>query len=276
MKKSQQLVHFVSTGPKFPYYYYIGIMTALKVYGDKVRLWITEEPQSKYFPALKGKVKIIKIPARKIPNFPALRNKDDHFKRVAIFDYLIWRIVYKYGGIIMGLDSLTLRPHFDLLEAGKELMVPRYDETKPLRFTMHGVIVRKRSKLAKLIISDAKFSLNLPCMEWGYSGNLPLVNRAVQNLDKVSIAAVGLCADILNSSAGNVFRNDMLPYADVRTIPLYGSSIIGFGSKANLFDVVLDEEYIAIAQSYYARVVKEMLSEEEWNGPFRKNNKGGQ
>lgn len=56
--KDNRRVHFLSTGPKFPYPYYLGIMTALKVYGKKVKLWITEEPEGKYYDLIKNKVEI--------------------------------------------------------------------------------------------------------------------------------------------------------------------------------------------------------------------------
>lgn len=256
MKKSQQLVHFVSTGPKFPYMYYIGVMTALKVYGNGARLWITEEPQSEYFRKLKGRVKINKI-AEKIPDFPALTDKEDHFKRVAAFDYWIWDIVYKFGGMIMGLDSLTLRPHFDLLEDGKELMAPRDNLGS---FWMHGVIVRKGSKIAKLIIIDALASLFAHDMERGDSGILPFIKRSFQNLDKISIGPSYMFGgDVYGLQ---VFRNDVELHPDTRTIPLALSA-----SLHNVkVELAIDENYVAKGKSLYARLIKKMLSEEEWNG----------
>lgn len=262
MKTKEQLVHFASTGPKFPYAYYIGVMTALKVYGEKVRLWITEKPESKYFDALKGRVRINEILAKDIPDFPGLRNLSDKSKRIAIFDYLIWNIVYKHGGIIMGLGSLTLKSHFDLLEDGKEMTAPRYSETNLWQFTMHGVIVRQHSKLAKLIIDDAELALNSPDMEGGgsASGNWLFIARALQNLDKVSIVPPGLCAHV-KTSGSHVFEDDAIQHPDVRTIPLCGGSYLFNRTE-------LDEKWIALSNSYYARVVKGRLSEEEWSHCF--------
>ena len=257
MKKSQQLVHFVSTGPKFPYFYYIGVMTALKVYGDKVRLWITEEPQTKYFQALKGKVSIIKIAAKDIPDFPALVNKEDNFKRVAVYDYLIWDIVYKFGGMIMGLDSITLKSHFDLLEDGKELMAPRDNLSS---FWVDGAIVRKGSPVAKLIINDAIASLNASDMRAGNSGILPFIKHSSQNLDKISIGpAYMFGGDIYGL---HVFRDDVELHPDTRTIPLALSA-----SLHNVkVELAIDENYVAEGKSLYSRLIKKMLSEEEWRG----------
>jgi len=49
-----------------------------------------------------------------VPDFPVLRDKDQVFKHVCIFDYFIFRICHEHGGILMGLDTLTLKPHFSL------------------------------------------------------------------------------------------------------------------------------------------------------------------
>ncbi len=255
MKKSKQLVHFVSTGPKFPYMYFIGVMTALKVYGDRVRLWLTEEPQSEYFRKLKGRVKIIKIAAKDIPDFPALKNKEDYFKRVAIFDYLIWDIVYQNGGMIMGLDSITLKPHFDLLEDGKELMAPKDNSNS---FWMEGVVAKKGSSIVKLIKNDAIASLNAPDMERGDSGILPFIKHSSQNLDKISIGpAYMFGGDVYGLQ---IFRNDVELHPDARTIPLALTA-----SLHNVkVELAIDENYVAKGKSLYARLIKKMLSEEEW------------
>ena len=260
MNKSEQLVHFVSTGRTFPYFCYIGVMTALKVYGDKVRLRIIKEPNSKYFEALKGKVKIIRVPADDIPDFPALADlsEDEYFWRVAIFDYLIWKIVYKYGGMIMGLDSITLRPHFDLLEDDRELMAPKM----PDNYSMHGVIVRKGSKVAKLVINDALRVLNSRMVFGGDAGIKPFERRCIENLDRISVAPLGLCPII----RGPLFMNDFRLNPDVRTIALGVGAYMSFTGCPPHFIRRLGEVFVAQSDCVYAELIKKMLSEEEWNG----------
>ena len=248
-------VYFVTTGPEFSYTYYLGIMTAIKVYGDKVRLLYTEEPVSKYFDLLRHKVKMEKVDA---PVFPALAKKDSHFQRVAIFDYIVWNAVYNHGGIIMGLDSLTLKSHFDLLHPDKEMLAP-IDAPGTLYTGMHGVIVRKGSPLAKSIIDKATASLNSADKEikWGDSGMTPYVHSIPDNLDKISLAPFQMVC----GRNPNLFKEDgQMPHADTRTIPLYASS-----SK---HDMKMDDAFIEKSQSPYAKLVKKVLSESEWHPIF--------
>lgn len=42
MPEGEKNVHFLSTGPGFPYAYYVGILTALKVYGNAIDVSIKE------------------------------------------------------------------------------------------------------------------------------------------------------------------------------------------------------------------------------------------
>ncbi len=253
----EMCVHFVTTGPEFSYIYYLGIMTAIKVYGGKVVLWYTEEPKSKYFNMLKfNKLEKIKMEKVDVPVFPALATKDLPFQRTAIFDYVVWNAAYNYGGMIMGLDSLTLKPHFDLLHPDKEMLAP-IDAPGTIYAGMHGVIVRKNSPLAKTIIDRSISFLNNTerKFEWGDSGMSSYCYHIPLNLDKISFAPFKMvCGRHLD-----LFKeNSAMPHADTRTIALYGSSI-----KQG---VDIDEAYINTSQSPYAKIVRKILTKEEWNG----------
>jgi len=262
-------IHFLSTGSKFPYSYYLGVMTALKVYGDEVTLWITEKPNSEYFDALVGKVKIKMVEA-KFPDFPALEGKDEHFKIVTKFDYFIWRIVQMYGGAIMGLDSITLKKWDDLI-GDKEMLVPQDDETRPESYSMHGVIVKARSEIALQIIKDAKKSLQgekvkgkHPALDkdgkllWGGAGIIPYLNNVYKNMNKVAIADYGLVGGFRHT--GSPFylyeKDGELLTPDTRTIPLYASSKKGFGQ--------ITEEYVEKGTSLFSKLIKGALNPSEW------------
>ena len=80
-------IHFLNTGETFPYSYYIGVKTALKIYGKDVTLWCLETPVGQYFEKLTGIVNIKKIEATK--QFPILAGKDDHFQKVCLLEILI-------------------------------------------------------------------------------------------------------------------------------------------------------------------------------------------
>jgi len=262
-------IHFLSTGPKFPYSYYLGVMTALKVYDKDVTLWLTEKPKSKYYDALIGKVRVGIVP-NEFPDFPALRGKNQHFKRVTKFDYFIWRIAHQYGGAIMGLDSLTLKKWDKLIE-DKEMLVPQDDENIPESYSMHGVIVKKGSKIARQIIKDAEKSLKgekvkgtHPSLDkngkllWGGAGIIPYLNNVYKNMDKVAIAKYGLVGGFKHDgSPFYLYQKDgKLLTPDTRTIPLYASSKKGFEQ--------ITEEHIESGDSLYSKLVKGVLTEKEW------------
>lgn len=264
-------LHFLSTGPKFPYAYYLGVMTALKVYGDDVTLWLTEEPKSKYFELLKNKVTMRRIKAR--VDWPALEGQDDHFKRVCIFDHYIWKIVTENGGVIMGLDSITLKRWDDLL-GDKEMMVPiDYERWQPgmkSAFSMHGVIVKVNSQIARAIYEDSKKALSGIEVEgdfsafedgklrWGGAGIIPYLNHVGMNLDKVAMADYGLVGGYEHNKHEFYLyeRDGKLLHSDARTIPLYASS------KREGF-VGITEDYVANSDTLLSRLVKGCLTEEE-------------
>ena len=160
-------VHFVNTGPDFPYAYYLGVTSAVRAFGEKVKLWLVERPITGYLPLLEGKVEIVDYPYR-LPPMPMLEGQSDHFRRVAIFDNCVWRIVAEHGGTVMGLDSFTLKPFHDLLEPGKEMLAglddPAGVDTDTVwPFCMHGATCRAGSKIAEAIYADSTKALQGKC-----------------------------------------------------------------------------------------------------------------
>lgn len=272
-------IHFLSTGSKFPYSYYLGVMTALKVYGDEVTLWITEKPKSKYFNLLKGKVKIKTAGEYpQDPSFPVgyltLKGKNKHFITVTKFDYFIWQIIHKEGGAIMGLDSLTLKKWDDLIK-DKEMLVPQDDETNPESFSMHGVVVKRISFISLKIMNDATQALLGNEIEgkhnalgkdgkllWGGAGIIPYLNNVYKNMDKVAIADYGLLGGFKHDhSPFYIYEDTELLNPDARTIPLYATS-----SKKGFEQIT--PKYVKESNSLYARLVKRMLTEKEWDIPI--------
>lgn len=262
LSSDEAKVHFVCTGPSFPYSYYIGIMTAWKAYGDAVVLWFVHDLSgNKYIELLKDRVNIKQVPT--VPKFPALSGCGDYFFYMATFDYLIWNIVYKHGGMIMGLDSITLKPHFDLLEPDKQLMAPiNNNKVQPYWYSMHGAIVRKGSAIAKAIITDAESALggSPDAIRWGDVGITPFNTHVRKEIDKVSTAPFGSIGGRLNHGGEDFYllkQDGQLLTDDVRTIPLYSSST-KLGEK-------LTSSFVRNNDTLYSRLVKRLLTEEEWN-----------
>ena len=224
------LMHFVSTGKKFPYSYYIGIMSASR--WGPVKLWYLEKSDSEYFD------KVVKtVPSEKVtcPEFPALRkDMSDHRRLVSKFDYLIWRIVARYGGSVMGLDSITLRPFHDLL-GKKEMLVGIDAETTKDFYCMHGATAVPGSKLAELIHEDSTRamygeeiegggSFRDGILRFGGAGIIPFQNRVGADRDKLAIADFGVLGGYMHDeSPFYLFEDSELLNPDCRTIPFYAS-----------------------------------------------------
>jgi len=266
-------IHFISTGTKFPYAYYLGVITALKNHKGDVKLWYVEEPDSKYFKTLQEnkKLQMEKVGVL-FDGFKAMENIDGNLRYVTMFDYLAWKIVSEQGGIIAGLDSITIADWQDLLEDGKEMLIPRDSEAVPHSFTMHGVIVRKGSKLAKQIFKDIQGVMNGKELDgrhkafkdgrlvFGGAGIIPYLNRVYENMGKVSIADVGVLGGVNTDHKTKGFylyqKDGEFLSKDVRTIPLYASSSADFSK--------VDKEFIKNSDTTFSQLIKRLLQERVW------------
>lgn len=226
-------MHFVSTGDKFPYSYYMGIMSADKC--GEVKLWYTKKPNSEYFDRI-----IRKVPSQKIESadFPTFNNRNPHWNKVSEFDYFVWEIVSIYGGSVMGLDSITIRPFHDLMN-GKEILVGRDAEPDkwPLSFCMHGATAKKDSNIAWRIheLSErALRGMEIPgkhrafdngLLRFGGAGIIPFLNVVLEYQDSISIADFGVLGGYRHD--GSPFylwqRDGELINKDCRTIPFYST-----------------------------------------------------
>lgn len=270
---SNFMMHFISTGTKFPYAYYIGVMSALKNHKGKVKLWYLEEPDSKYFRILQNDTRL-EMEKTDFLSYGSsseiLKDMDDNLRYVTMFDYLAWKIVSEQSGIIVGLDSITLADWQDLLEDDKEMLVPRDSEEVPNSFTMHGVIVRKGSKLAKQIFKDIRGVIHdgkeldgkhkafkNGKLVFGGAGIIPYLNRVYENMDKVSVADVGVLGGINKDHKTKGFylyqHKDIGKFLskDVRTIPLYASSSKNFKT--------LTEDYVRNSDTLLSELIKKVL-----------------
>lgn len=224
-------MHFVSTGNQFPYLYRIGILSAAKC--GEVKLWYIEKPISGHFDQV-----IRKVPSQRIhaSSFPALEKRSIHWNRVSLFDWAIWSIVSKFGGSVMGLDSITIRPFHDLL-GDKELLVGKDAETVDDSYCMHGATAQPGSELAAKIHEDSVRTLKGEELKgkhlayqngklrFGGAGIIPFLNNVHENMEKIAIAPFGVLGGYMHD--GSPFyiyqKEGRLLNPDARTIPLYAT-----------------------------------------------------
>jgi len=225
------LMHFATTGTKFPYSYYLGIKSA-SLFGE-VKLWYLTKPNSEYFDKI---VKEVPSEQVSIPDFPALKNRDEHFNLVSKFDYIIWKVVAKYGGSVMGLDSLTIKPFQNLLE-DKDMLVGIDAETVNTSYCMHGATAKYNSKIAEKIHEDSTRALygeeidgknkafQDGKLRFGGAGIIPFLNNVYKNVDKVRIVPFGVLGGYMHDNSPFFLyeKEGKLLSPDTRTIPFYAT-----------------------------------------------------
>ena len=228
-------MHFICTGMSFPFSYYIGLMSAAKV--GTVKLWYIKKPNSIYFYRAYNSVETEQITAI---SFPKLNNRDPHFVRVCMFDYMIWKIISNEGGSVMGLDSITLKPFQHLIE-NHEIMVGRDSEINQESICMHGATAICGSKIARQIFKDSESNLNgnrvvgkydpfiNNQLKFGGAGIIPFKNNILNpvNVNKIKILDFGILGGYRNNGMPFfLYGNDRseLLNNQARTIPFYGTS----------------------------------------------------
>ena len=251
-------MHFVTTGLKFPYQYYIGAKSA-SLFGE-VKLWYLLKPNSEYFDKIVKEVESEKINMN--DDYPIFKNRYDHWNMVSKFDNLVWKVVSEYGGSVMGLDSITIKPFHDLL-GDADMLVGRDAETVVDSYCMHGATCKKDSFLAKKIYEDSQKAmrgeeLDGPNKIWrdgyirfGAAGIIPFLNNIEKYKDqvKINIADFGVLGGYMHDgSPFYLFEKSELLSKDTRTIPFYAtwqkykySMITPFSIRGTLLGDLVEE-----------------------------------
>gem|GEM_PF-368967 len=259
-KEDIMRVHFPLTGGDLTYAYYLAIMSALKTqHASEFILWCFDEPKSKYWELIRDKVKLGIITK---PDFPSLRDKDEQFQAVHFKDYFQACILYEIGGLFMDLDTFCVSDVCDLL-------TEKYDIVSPLTcelgfqiknpFNANLTIARKGSDIMQELISEVESVLSKENIEWGENGPCAFSRVFLRHLDKVRALDYGVADGWIGKvySANGPFDSSEM-WQGVKIMHLYGASTpFPLGN--------ITPEYIEEDQHIYATMVKNILTEDEWN-----------
>lgn len=260
MKDEVMRVHFPLTGGELTYPYYLAIMSAIKTQkADEFILWCFDEPKSKYWQLLRDKVKLGII---KKPDFPALLNKDDKFQAVLLKDYFQAKVLYEIGGLFMDLDTFCVSDVCGMLTDDYEVVAPLTCELgfqieNP--FNANVTIGRKGSGVIKELIAEIEAIMSKEDVVWGENGPVAYSRVFVKYPDKVKAIEYG----VADGWMGKVYSNNgpfdsENMWEGVRIMHLYGAS-----SPFPLSNI--KPEYIRNSQQIYAKTVRRVLTEEEWD-----------
>jgi len=249
-------LHFISTGPTFPYPYYLAVMSALKTQNvSATNIWLTTPVTGRFFDLIKHKVNVIKVEA---PVFRALKGESEHVRNAHIKDYLAWKILYERGGLYMDLDVLCMKDAANLLDGKKVHIFPDNPEQTIINISVVGA--QPKTDLMKALLDDAIYKLNnQDSIEWTEIGAKLLMEHIKERPGDVAIGGYGLAGHCVGAGVKGVFgESDSLYNPDARVAHLFASA------SGHLFDEV-DENYIESRSTIYARLVRQVLTKEEWD-----------
>jgi len=268
------ILHFVSTGVEFPYLFYLSVVSAKRVLNpDRVYIWSTCRPENNYYwnRLEEGIVEMRYVS----PNIPHSDWYDEKrlwsLKKVVVSDYLRFEKLYEYGGMYLDLDTLTLKDITFALE-GYEAVVVRdcpgwnyLTNTLIITSKPKTELMRRAKELSFLALENCwrvvllsrrrpkVISKRWKC-EWGDTGLKP-ISDAYESCNKESV-------NVLETRVLNTLRCEGInPFSVTEHECIKDLYVMHFW-RHHIGDV--SPEWIENSDSIYAKLVKEVLTEEEW------------
>lgn len=261
-------IHFISTGPNFPYPYYLAIISAVKTQKfQKATLWVTKKPipygEHNYYNLVEHLVDVRPVHELELS---ALKSSTNQFYSAHLKDYLEWQILYWHGGLFLDLDTFSLADASDVLESDKEVVATPYQNPALSMAPFNNAIVIAKPK--SIIIEecmDSTFDIlknqKLCADDWGITGPGIFSRTVMQHLDRVTFPPYGIWGkpwweveEIVSTI--EAFKDDGKLTGVERILHLFASSqSLAFES--------LDEHYIHDSDSLVARLARQTLSKKE-------------
>jgi hypothetical protein len=265
-------IHQICSG-NFSYEYYLSVMSALQTHKySEYNLWIIGEmPSSPYLDLLEGKINIKQVDLsflgissiEESKQFPAFTNKGEHFIRVHIKDIVAWDILYKYGGLFMDLDTLSIQDCHELYNKCKSSCFFGDGGNWGTNYNVAVMIAKLSSEIIAKCRIEALKKLDDHNFGWGDTGP-NMLNSIIREMGKNPLdmfMPVGIGDNGRTPNVTKWFNNDGLIWDQCRVLHTYAS-----GRSY----IEINEMFIQMSLSPYAKLVKQILSEHEWN-PFNIN-----
>jgi hypothetical protein len=213
-------IHFILTAGQLVPRYREGLESA-RVHGADIILWHVERERPE--------VEIEGVEVRRLKRPSWLEG--EHPSHQA--DPLLLGVLYDYGGLFLGLDTLSLRPALDLLtrELCVSLDVPWADYVGSEReidhpFSMH-LLAQPESPLVGELYDEAKKRITTwpPSQKtWGYTGPAILTDVVMRNLDRVDIPPFPTLCGFEGSYIWKWYLGLEQPPPETRVLHLFSSA----------------------------------------------------
>lgn len=254
------VVHFISTTPEFKYMHMIAVLSAIaNQNATKICMWVEKEPTGIYWQRVKPLVKICPF---EVPEFAALHNKSAEFVAAHVKDYLTWTILYTCGGLILDLDTISVKDSTHWAEEMPSQLIVSLDVEDPnsIPFPYNSSVVMSAKSLLDIAHSLKYFTTSLMNQEmtWGLSGPILLSILASQNDDIVSPGHTVFCP-FGGHEINRIYEDDaelQLP-ENTEIIHLYAKSSDKFNN--------ITSDFIRNSDSLFARTIRAALPESDWD-----------
>jgi hypothetical protein len=217
-------VHFIHLGGEFQWQHWRAVETAKQHVGPELdRRWLwTVEPErfdGREFWPHHITIKHLN-PERWLLNHPIrLANVKDAIAYVILFDE---------GGMYLDLDTISLRPAWDLLEHDLCVSAEYHPaESHPHPYNTAAMIARQGSPVLKIAHDRAQSMLLDGESTWGAIGPHLMTDLVADFPEKIDVAPFPVLNGWSYHAIGDYYANPRDPGEDVRVIHLYSSDHLG-------------------------------------------------
>ncbi len=252
-------LHFALTRNPVSYPYYLAVATACKVHRcDRKILWTTVEPEGPYARAIQRWVEIKPFYHRW--EFPALDSLEGARRAAIVKDWIEWNVLAEHGGLFLDLDTLSRRDLTEYLgdaDIAALRDVPE-EHLSPQPFNNAVVLASEGSRLARKAERQCRDLLSQDSVGWGKTG--PAICSEVMRCLEARALPFELGGALpYEDYHARVFGEGGVVPPDLRVLHCFARTL------EDAFSAIQGPEYIRQHDNLYTRIVREVLTEEEWD-----------
>jgi hypothetical protein len=207
--------HLIYLGGEFLWQHWRAVETA-KVHGGPVIVWHASEPESEHWDALHW---IEKRPLE-LPDWL----RDHPIQLANVKDLYAWRILHDHGGIYLDLDTVSLRPAWDLLTRDVCVSLECEGGDCPHPYNSAAVLGRKGAAVLDVLHGRALAVLKGQEARWGKCGPHLLTDAVRDYPYAFDVAPFNTLNGMQEQRIRDYYLNGKRPDADARVLHLYSSN----------------------------------------------------
>ncbi len=213
-------VHFIYLGGDFLWPHWRAIETA-KVHEAPITVWCATEPTGPDWFKLDGAVEVRELACGQLT---ADQYLDHPIGLANVKDVFAWGLLYEHGGLYLDLDTISLKPCWDLLTRDVCVSMEHEDGFDAGHPYNSAVVLGRQNADALLDLADrAEEVLDLGVTRWGKCGPHLLTEVVEEDPESFDIAPFGVLNGYRDGTAIRYYNGER-PGPDVRVAHLFSSS----------------------------------------------------